>query len=219
MRLFDRGGTCDVVFGVGLIGGAVCQSIARLPGSRVARETSIASDWSAPLALSLKTAKQWIGEAPRVRVFWCAGRGGFASSSAALRSELEAFREVVAWSESLPHAEVHMMSSAGGIHEGQLHVDASTPAKVLRPYAQLKLSQERALEQSRVAEKYVYRVSSAYGVPRRTQRLGMIPTMVLNALRRKPTTVTALSGTLRDYVSAHDVGAYVASEKKPAGCS
>ena len=223
MRLFDRGTAVDVVLGVGLVGQALCDGIARLPGSRVARETTIASDWAgaAGLAQSLKAAQQWIGEAPlRARIFWCAGSGGFASTPAALRPELDAFRAVVAWSEALSDrcpTEFHMMSSAGGLHEGQVHVDGTALAGTLRPYAQLKLSQERALEQSRLQEKYVYRPTSVYGGPRGRQRLGMIPKLVLNALRRRPTTIFALASTLRDYVSAHDIGAYVASEGRRPG--
>lgn len=223
MRLFDRGTSVDVVLGVGLVGQAVCDAIERLPGGRVTRETTIASDWAgvAGVAQSLKTAQQWIGEAPvRARIFWCAGSGGFASTQAALRPELDAFRSVVTWSEALSErcpVELHMTSSAGGLHEGQLHADGSAMASTLRPYAQLKLSQERVLEESRLQSKYVYRPSSVYGVPRGKQRLGMIPKLVLNALRRRPTTIFALASTLRDYVSAHDVGAFVASEGKRPG--
>lgn len=229
MRLFDRGAVADVVIGVGLIGGAVCEAVARLPGLRQARTADVPFDWNGAqgVTTAIKSAEQWLGESTevkRVRVMWCAGRGGFASTAAALRPELDAFLAVIAWAESLMErytVELHMLSSAGGLHEGQVRVDRSEPAETLRPYAQLKLSQERALEQSRLpaAAKYAYRASSVYGVPKGKRRLGMIPTLVLNALRRKPTTITALSSTLRDYVSAHDVGAYVAAESKPAGIS
>lgn len=227
MRLFERGPVVDVVFGVGLIGAAVCEGIRRLPGPPVARDSVLASDWAGAfgVAESLKAAEGWIAAAPgvqRARVFWCAGRGGFASTGAALRSELDAFNAVVRWSEGLAGRlalEFHMLSSAGGIHEGQLRVDRAAPTAQLRPYAQLKLSQERALEAAQLPRKHVYRPSSVYGVPRRQQRLGMVPTMVLNALRRRPSTISAHVSTLRDYVSAHDVGAYVAAEgDKPGLC-
>jgi nucleoside-diphosphate-sugar epimerase len=41
--------------------------------------------------------------------------------------------------------------------------------------------------------------------------------MVLNALRQKPTLITAEAATLRDFVSADDVGSFIAREEKPTG--
>ncbi len=227
MKLFERGAAVDVVFGVGLIGVTVCDAIRHLPGPPVTRETTIPSDWAGALGVanSLKAADPWIAAAVatrRVRVFWCAGRGGFASSAASLTSELDSFRAVLEWTQGLDQrfpTEFHMLSSGGGIHEGQLRIEGPAPSGALRPYAELKLSQERALEHSQLKKKYVYRPSSVYGVPRRQQRLGMIPTLVLNALRRRPTTISANATTLRDYVSAHDVGAFVAAEGEKDRCS
>lgn len=226
MRLFDRGDVCDVVLGVGLIGGAVCDAIARLPGPPARRTLAMPHQWErASLVEALARAEVWLGTekpAARVRVFWCAGRGGFATNASMLEGEREAFARVLEWAEALSASravELHLTSSAGGLHEGQLRVTDASAALATRPYGQLKLEQEALLQHSRLRAKFIYRPASVYGVPRHGNRLGMIPTLVLNAVRRLPTTVTAHSSTLRDYVFAGDVGAYIASDGRAPGLS
>lgn len=220
MHLVDRGAVKDVVLGVGLVGGAVVKALQRRPD--VARTHTMTTSWGNPTALGdeLAAAGAWLGSGGRVRIIWSAGRGGFASTAADLAKELESFRVVLSWSERLATerpVEFHLTSSAGGLHEGQRRVTGPEPIDAPRPYGKLKLDQENLLAGARGLVRFVYRPSSVYGVPRKGARLGMVPTLIRNALARRPSTIVAHPNTLRDYVSAQDVGDFIASESNQPG--
>ena len=215
MRLLHRTTGVDLIFGVGLVGAWVAEGVRLLPGAQLVEDRSIPTRWDA-LSSSLDEIRGLKGN--RVRVFWCAGKAGFASDQAQCDLEQRSFETVLRWAEKLEvQLEVHLASSAGGLHEGQLLV--SSPAEVVttRPYAALKRAQERALQTSSVERQFIYRLSSVYGVPVPERRLGLISTLVINALRRKPTLITAEASTLRDFVSAPDAGRFMAQEEKAEG--
>ena len=222
MRLLRRasgsgGEQFDLIFGVGLVGARVADSARTLPGSTLLQDLMIPTKWDdlpgslAAVPLSLR------GSAP-VRLFWCAGRAGFGSDTVQCENERKSFEAVLAWAERFEGPlEFHLTSSAGGLHEGQLLVGSRDEVTTVRPYAALKLEQERALAASKLTARFVYRLSSVYGVPEPGRRLGLISTLVLNALRHRPTTITAEASTLRDFVSAADVARFIAQEHKTEG--
>jgi UDP-glucose 4-epimerase len=221
MFLADRGAVHDVVLGVGLLGGTVVRALQRSPSLR--RTQSMRTTWGDVDALTgeLRSAGAFMGTGTsRVRVFWCAGRGGFGSTDADLARELTSFNTVLQWAERLSQerpVEFHLTSSAGGLHEGQRRVESPVPAATLRPYGRLKLEQERVLSASQSLTTFIYRPSSVYGVPQGKVRLGMIPTLIRNALARRPSTISASPGTLRDYVAGNDVGQFMAAETNAPG--
>ncbi len=159
---------------------------------------------------------------------WCAGRAGFAATDCDANRELDAFDTVLQWAEELATSRgiqihVSMMSSAGGLYEGQQRVDEQTPCRPCRPYGQLKLSQERRLRESpSVSRRRVFRPTSVYGWLRTGQRKGLIPTLIHNGLRNQETSFVGSLNTLRDYVWVDDVGEIVVrslthnSEAEPA---
>lgn len=223
MRLLHRvsssGVTAELVFGVGLVGAQVAAAARLLPGLHA--ESLLPTDWN-ELDESLKVVSEALWaltpEPTRVRLFWCAGKAGFASDGAQCDGEQLRFEAVLRWAErvDLP-LEFHLASSAGGLHEGQLLVGSSAQVTTARPYSALKWAQENSLAASRLPTRFVYRLSSVYGVPVPERRLGLISTLVLNALRHRPTLITAHASTLRDFVSAADVGRFMASEDKQGG--
>ncbi|MDP2274628.1 MAG: NAD-dependent epimerase/dehydratase family protein [Archangium sp.] len=215
MRLLHRTTGVDLIFGVGLVGAWVAEGVRLLPGAQLVEDRSIPTRWDA-LSSSLEELRGLKGD--RVRVFWCAGKAGFASDQAQCDLELRSFETVLRWAEQLElPVEFHLASSAGGLHEGQLLVGSPAEVITTRPYAALKLAQERALQTSSVKQQFIYRLSSVYGVPVPERRLGLISTLVINALRRKPTLITAEASTLRDFVSAQDAGRFMAQEEKAEG--
>ncbi len=215
MRLLRRTTGVDLIFGVGLVGAWVAEGVRLLPGSQLVEDRFISTRWDA-LAASLEEIRGLKGD--RVRVFWCAGKAGFASDQAQCDLELRSFETVLRWAEQLDMPfEFHLASSAGGLHEGQLLVNSPAEVITTRPYAALKLAQEHALQNSSVEHQFIYRLSSVYGVPVPERRLGLISTLVINALRRKPTLITAEASTLRDFVSAQDAGRFMAQEEKAEG--
>lgn len=223
MRVLHRsssaGEVAEVILGVGLVGTQVAEAARRLPGSALLADQLIPTQWD-ELGASLAQADAALKARPpaRVRVFWCAGRAGFGSDEAQCAGELKSFEQVLRWAERLDFPlEFHLTSSAGGLHEGQLLVSAPEPVNTERPYAALKLRQEQALAASKLGARFVYRLSSVYGPPAPERRLGLISTLVLNALRHRPTLITAHASTQRDFVSAADVGRFMAMEEKAPG--
>lgn len=220
MRLLHRSpGVAELIFGVGLVGACVADGVRLLPGVTMLGDRTIPTRWDA-LEPSLEEGLAAVRElrCERLRVFWCAGRAGFGSDAAQCEAERKSFELVLAWAERLEgQVELHLTSSAGGLHEGQLLVSAADQVTTVRPYAALKLAQEQALGRSSISARFIYRLSSVYGVPVPQRRLGLISTLVLNTLRHRPTVITADASTLRDFVSAEDVGRFIASEQKDEG--
>lgn len=210
------------IFGVGLVG----QSIA----SRVCTMTDAAS---VTLPFSWSSAERRKGELAdikaclvrrsqvsekvrrRISVVWSAGLAGFASSKNALDLELESFRGVVdlcreVLDESSPQElDLHVLSSAGGLFEGQRGVGLSSSPSPLRPYAAAKLEQEEiAYTLPQECTVSVYRPSSIYGY-RKGGRSGLIITLINNGFRRRMTKVFGHLDTMRDYVHVSDIGRFI----------
>jgi len=211
-----------VIFGVGLLGNGIIRA---LRSARPALETVVQplswTDRAVRLA-QLSTLRRFLGErvasgSCRVRLVWSAGRAGFAAGSVETASELTTFLDVlstaVKLSEELSRADVDLMlvSSAGGLFEGQRLVDRRSMIAPRRPYGELKAKQEASLfaASARLA-KHVYRVSSVHGFIDTRYRMGLIPTLLRDGLRRQVSTIAGSPSTLRDFVWLEDVGRYIA---------
>lgn len=223
MRLVYRsssaGDVAELILGVGIVGEQVVSAVKLLPGGVPLDDRLVPTQWD-DLVASLEQASAALKARPpsRTRVFWCAGRAGFGSDAVECEGEMANFRLALRWAESLNGPlEFHLSSSAGGLHEGQVLVSAPEPVTTVRPYAALKLQQEQALAASKLTAQFVYRISSVYGPPSPGRRLGLISALVLNTLRHRPTLITAHASTQRDFVSAGDVGRFMASEAKSPG--
>jgi len=207
-----------LLFGAGLIGRAIVKAL-RL---RVdAQPLTLPCDWNDPRSRrdDIAHIEERVGSsADVVNVIWSAGKGGFFATSAETALELETYKEVVALASRLrqrTHAPVvfHLISSAGGLYEGQRHITAdSTPAPV-RPYGFLKLHQEAWLrDRLDLSGIRIYRVSSAYGYVEPGTRTGLVGALITDGLRRSVTHLNATMRTLRDFVFVDDIGAYIADQ-------
>jgi UDP-glucose 4-epimerase len=152
----------------------------------------------------------------RIDIVWAAGRAGFAASLEELHSELDAFMDVVAWTRFLPSVfpdsvlAFHMMSSAGGLFEGQRFVDTHATPSPLRPYGQAKLTQEEvAKDLGRRFQVHIYRPSSVYGFSHERGRAGLVNALFLNAKRNTVSRIYGGLDTERDYVFAMDIANFV----------
>lgn len=214
-----------MVVGVGLVGRRVAEAARRRTGTLHSDTELPRVSWgvSGGLSHALDEAVSRLRESrPRpstLRLFWCAGRAGFSSTPAECEAELRSFDTILRWAEnrrSEQEVEFHLTSSAGGLHEGKVLVSDPKDVCTKRPYAALKLAQEEALQASAVRARFIYRLSSVYDLPEPGRRLGLISTLVLNALRRRPTLITAHAATQRDFIFAGDVGTFIASDGKPS---
>jgi nucleoside-diphosphate-sugar epimerase len=211
-----------VIFGVGLIGKSIATS---LKSCRPVSFMHLPLSWDRAnqREIDLLAVTEQILEPRRntlnihqVDVIWSAGAAGFASSEQQLENEACSFRDVVAWTRSLrrslPKAQLafHLVSSAGGLFEGQRFIDAASIPNPQRPYGRLKVKQEE------IADKLlsdlpilIYRPSSVYGFTKAQMRLGIINTLLLNSQRHQVTRIFGTLHTLRDYVFAQDIGQFI----------
>jgi nucleoside-diphosphate-sugar epimerase len=166
-----------------------------------------------------------LAEVAHVDVIWAAGHAGFGSTEAEIEPELEAFNDVLSLSERIwalaPGARhtFHLMSSAGGLFEGQRQVGDGAEPKPRRVYGAAKLEQEERLTALAVPiRKLVYRPSSVYGFGGRGVRIGLINALIQNAFHHKTSYIFGGSNTVRDYVLSSDIGQFVAdrlNDEKP----
>lgn len=214
----SNGGEADqaaVALGSGLIGQSVTNALA-MRGFRMVEHR--APRWEDGTALRQQIAA--VADSPPVRHarhvdwVWAAGKAGFSATSAQTVQEMSTFRlfldTIIQRSNPLHRNRLHLISSAGGLFEGQLNVHPASAPTPLRPYGELKLAQET--EASRVwgDSLHIYRPSSVYGFIRRNQRVGLITALLSNTLSHRTTFITGRFDTLRDYVWADDVGTYIA---------
>ena len=219
------GGATAALFGLGLLGGRIAGSL-RAAGYAVA--AGLPFSWGSPPGRKdeLAAIRDVLAALPgRLDVLWSAGKGGFGMDRAQADREYADFCDVLDLSRSLAAdrpgggTRFHLVSSAGGLFEGQRHVTPRSLPAPRRPYGELKLRQERALAAAGELCGLVYRPSSVFGLPRSGGRMGLIPTLLANGARYRVTTIFGAPDTLRDYVTAGDVARYVARRMGEAGGS
>lgn len=219
LRTEGSGTQRDVlVFGSGAIGGAVVDHLHR---RRSFAAMQLPVPWSQPTARAAMLKRIRSVVEPRacerpLSIVWAAGNAGFSATEDEAASELEAYRDVVALARGIRETAAplshtfHMISSAGGLYEGRAVRSATETPTPLRSYGRLKLAEERHAFDELPGGVTVYRPSSVYTAPRQGHRLGLIGTLIRNGMAQRPTTIVGALDTLRDYVMARDVGAYVA---------
>lgn len=211
-----------LLFGAGLIGSQIFRQLVSTHGYQ---SRYIPYPWAGP-GFRIR-ANQNITQAltdirdrrtgPRVSltVMWSAGKAGFEATEEAARSEIEVFKLILTecdgWKRLFDHCSFFLVSSAGGLFEGRRYVDVNTMPCVNRVYGVLKQEQERLVAaRSGYARKRVFRLSSVYGYIVPNHRVGLIQNLVEKTLLGQPVHVTGRISTLRDFIWAGDVGAYLA---------
>lgn len=224
-----------VLFGTGLIGSSVCNSIKRQTGYC---STYFPFDWNCPdqsrrdaagifqhLSSILASYSQGNLAASKIAFVWCAGKAGFTATKKNMDDELISYQIVLDLvrkiRENFPGSKIifHLLSSAGGLFEGQRLIHVKTSPQPKRFYGHLKHVQEQRLtELDGEVAKNVYRPTSVYGFIGSGQRMGLIPTLIANGIRNKVSTIFGGLSTLRDYVLNEDVGDYI-GKKLFHGCA
>ena len=215
-----------LLFGAGLIGGRIAESLLRRGWA--GSESPTPWDDDAELGRHLDEVERLVSDEggvnfERLDIVWSAGRAGFAADEAQARGEEQNFRRVLDLlsrlaASSVADLVVHLVSSAGGLFEGQRHVDPSSVPSPCRPYGVLKLRQEELLRElgtrrpdgARPLVRRIYRLASVYGPAPRGVRRGLIGTLLLNAAEGRATPIVGQLTTLRDYVFTEDVARHLA---------
>lgn len=219
-----------LVFGVGLLGNAILQSLVNHGQYTI---ESLPFNWTDPEqqlldaeVISNKITNildhrndEYNNPLTRISFVWSAGKGGFLSTEAVMKQELKSYIQVLDMFDELNkvHTDIsfnfHLVSSAGGMHEGVKFVDDLKAINPCRPYGMLKQEQERVLKRDRTRESYtIYRPASVYGYVGNEGRLGLIPTLFYNCHFNKVTTIYGNINTLRDYVPCQDIGKYISDK-------
>ena len=228
MILFQSSNISDkhilLIFGVGLIGRSIVTGLKRHSDEHSLEHLPYSWSDSADASADLKSIQNRLlecfsGDASvsRVSIVWSAGKAGFSAEATEVVTELDSFRHVLGMLEwlkiQLPGVRLgfHLLSSAGGLFEGQRYVtDVSEPAPK-RLYGQLKLQQEMLLKELNSSiDVQIYRPTSVYGFGGVGKRMGLIPTLISNGLLNKTSTIFGNLSTLRDYVLSDDIGDYIA---------
>jgi len=215
-----------LLFGAGMVGSAIST---QLQQSGSLDSTFMPLDWGPTdlfagqlMAIEARLT-EFLSEGPPasnraggLHFVWCAGQAGFYSTEEQVSRELNRYQDVLQTIERIVDrfpdipAKMILISSAGGLFEGQRGVTVDSIPAPSRPYSRLKLAQEELLLGSRAfPKKEIYRLTSVYGYIRTHQRRGLIPTLVANGLCQRPCQITGYSTTIRDYVWIEDVAEYV----------
>lgn len=215
-----------VLFGTGLIGTSVYNSI-----NRQAEYCSsyLPFDWNYPdqarrdasgifqyLSSILVPYSPSDYPSGKIAFVWCAGKAGFTATKKNMDDELIFFDIVLDLVRRIRDSFlgskiiIHLLSSAGGLFEGQRLINEETSPQPKRFYGHLKYVQEQKLMEldGEIAKK-VYRLTSVYGFIGAGQRMGLIPTLIANGIRNKVSTIFGSLSTLRDYVLNDDIGGYI----------
>ncbi len=153
---------------------------------------------------------------PAMAFVWSAGKAGFTASEKCMEEELTCFMDVLTLvqriMEKFPAINFffHHISSVGGLFEGQKLVDCQSCPVPKRFYGLLKYKQESLLlQQDSLLKKTIYRPTSVYGVVNNRNRMGLIPTLIVNGIQNKVSTIFGNLSTLRDYVFSHDIAFFI----------
>ncbi len=221
--------TLVLLLGSGFVGSAIERQLRYQYDSE---QNSVSIDWLLTSGTTLRQAYQDLEQlasaifektnlVPRIHIIWAAGTAGFSSSEAKTTEELECFIECLAATIELAKTitckaiNFHLVSSAGGIFEGQRFIKEDSLPSPVRPYGYLKYAEEQQLLcYQGVINSYIYRLSSVYGFIQPRQRRGLISTLVENSLTGKSTTISGSMNTLRDFVWLPDVARFIVRQVK-----
>lgn len=208
-------------FGIGLIGTTIKN---RLFSSGMFNDIVLSShpfDWNKPqntdkyLTQFFLEKKYLFQRTKKIYIVWSAGKAGFYSTDEEVDAQLWHFEKTLNClvekisQLNLPFA-FFLMSSAGGLFEGQTLIDNSTRPNVKRAYGRLKLEEENIILKHPYAfEKNIFRISSVYSISVFDKRKGLMLVLMQNGLKHKVTSIIGQESTIRDYVLDEDIADYL----------
>ncbi len=208
-----------IQFGIGLIGQSIAEKLQKRSGYAV---TERPSPWSDPQILEKHrqvVLNSGLHAPPpeRVEVIWSAGSAGFAIDDEAAGKELDTFVQHLDWLEDWSGTlgiplNFNLISSAGGLFEGQRLIQTDSEPSPRRPYGHLKLNMEHALKERTFHTTRILRVTTVFGYVRPNQRRGLITALIENGVRGRTTPIFGTLATLRDYIFTEDIASFLVRE-------
>lgn len=218
MKLLQKHNHAVLIFGLGLVGRGIFNQLNKdfdvVAGGKL--------EWGSieKCQDSVETlCKEMLSpETRNIDIIWSAGNTLFSVDAVRAKADLEFFRTLTnslgkSLNSYLPKARKRyvLISSAGGLFEGQTGIKSGAVPRPIRPYGELKLSQEVFIKNQMWIDEYsLVRLSSVYSITNLNSRMGLVPIMMTKAIRQEVLTVYGSEMTLRDYVLDQDVGRYIA---------
>jgi len=224
MRAYRIDKSLIVQLGLGLIGSSVSKEIMKQNNVEVILKKK--PSWNNPTSIVdiirelLTTYEDKSIEFTSLHILWTAGKAGFLTDEKEANYELEVFDFLIthiykiAASLQINRKCFYMISSAGGLFEGQQSIDHTSSPNPKRPYGNLKLHQEkRAIEIFKSFNSVlIYRPSSVFSFNSEFGRRGLINTLIKNIKAKQTTSIYGSISTLRDYVLDDDVASIIISD-------
>lgn len=212
-----------VIFGLGLIGHAILKEL--LSSGFGATGDKIDFAWGDESLqkrqlkdLTKRIAKlKTIQPTNRIHIVWSAGKAGFGGTREDFEPEMVAFQAILQMSRKLSEStrdpvSFHLLSSAGGLFEGQRCVNNDTQVKPLRVYGEIKLEQEALVKaEAPKITGLIYRPSSVYGYQGLGGRQGLVVTMLKYGLSGRVIDIFGRADTLRDFILVDDIGVFISN--------
>jgi len=211
-------------FGLGLVGSAIRDSLQNR--FTITHEQHVTIEWDNLEIDSYFTSlvnliKDHI-ETKNIRdysttVILSSGKIGFGSTLDQVEHEISLFSRLVELLEHLvdskvlhKNSKIILISSAGGLFEGQVNVNHTSQVKPKRPYGVAKLEMEKILINHDYFNNYhILRLSSVYSSKSIKNRLGLIAVLVSNGIKNNYTSIYGNMDTIRDYIYDEDIGDYI----------
>jgi UDP-glucose 4-epimerase len=204
--------TARWIIGRGLLGSAV----ERAAGPETLSRSIRWSDHDSAMAdLKSGLAELTSGDAERIEIYWCAGKGVTSSPQAQLSAELwlfESFLELLLDSSESVRSRlgVFLASSVGGAYGGSREppFTESTPIQPGSAYGTTKMAMERALADATARggwRSFIARITNLYGPGQDLAKgQGLLSVIVASYLTRRPVSIFVSLDTLRDYIYEDD---------------
>ena len=212
-----------IQFGIGLLGSAIANRISSNVPFKKVELKKFPFNWSEEdkyaksIELFFSKYLEDFRKTSKTFVIWSAGRAGFEADSLEAENQLRQFKAVnTILSNNLVkiHMSTHyiLLSSAGGLFEGQVAVNNNSKPLPLRPYGQLKLNEEQFIKENNLFDEFqILRISSVYSIDVLRKRKGLIQVLMENGLRHKVTNIFGNESTLRDYVLDQDIAKFISN--------
>jgi len=208
-------------FGIGLLGTAIQKIIQKKEFFEKVHFTKYQFDWQKLenteryLANFFRTNVASLSNLKELHIIWSAGKAGFNATDSQAKNQLRQFKlilnQLLATLETKNIGPIfHLMSSGGGLFEGQTLIEQNSVPNPQRPYGEMKLAEEQFLLKHRLGFRVnIYRLSSVFSVDILDKRKGLMNILMENGLKHKVSNIFGQETTIRDYVLDRDIAKFL----------
>jgi len=211
-------------FGIGLLGTAIKKSILQKAFFEKVVFSSYPFDWQKLEQIEVYLANFFNNNAEKltnleeIHIIWSAGKAIFNATQTQTNHQLDQFKLVLhqlfaQLTTNNISPIFHLMSSGGGLFEGQTLIETDSIPNPQRPYGEMKLAEEQFLLKHPLAFPVnIYRLSSVYSVDVFDKRKGLMNVLMENGLRHRVSTIYGQENTIRDYVLDKDIANFLVAK-------